>query len=56
MWERIVALNLIGVFACTHAVLPGMQEAGYGRIVNIASEAAGSARRARPSTRRPRAG
>jgi 2-hydroxycyclohexanecarboxyl-CoA dehydrogenase len=39
MWERIVALNLTGVFACTHAVLPGMQEAGYGRIVNIASEA-----------------
>ncbi len=39
MWERIVAINLTGVFACTHAVLPGMQEAGYGRIVNIASEA-----------------
>ena len=28
-----------GVFNCTHAALPGMQEAGYGRIVNIASEA-----------------
>ncbi len=39
MWERIVAINLTGVFACTHAVLPGMQEARYGRIVNIASEA-----------------
>ena len=38
-WGRIVAVNLGGVFACTHAVLPGMQEAGYGRIVNIASEA-----------------
>ena len=38
-WQRIVAINLIGVFACTHAVLPGMQDAGYGRIVNIASEA-----------------
>jgi 2-hydroxycyclohexanecarboxyl-CoA dehydrogenase len=39
MWQRIVAINLTGVFACTHAVLPGMQDAGYGRIVNIASEA-----------------
>lgn len=38
-WERVMAVNLGGVFACTHAVLPGMQEAGYGRIVNIASEA-----------------
>jgi 2-hydroxycyclohexanecarboxyl-CoA dehydrogenase len=38
-WQRIVAINLEGVFACTHAVLPGMQSAGYGRIVSIASEA-----------------
>jgi len=38
-WERILAINLVGVLACTHAVLPGMQEASYGRIVNIASEA-----------------
>ena len=39
LWERVLAVNLKGVFACTHAALPGMQEAGYGRIVNIASEA-----------------
>jgi 2-hydroxycyclohexanecarboxyl-CoA dehydrogenase len=39
LWERVIAVNLIGVLACTHAALPGMQEAGYGRIVNIASEA-----------------
>jgi NAD(P)-dependent dehydrogenase (short-subunit alcohol dehydrogenase family) len=38
-WRRLLAVNLEGVFACTHAVLPGMQEAGYGRIVSIASEA-----------------
>jgi 2-hydroxycyclohexanecarboxyl-CoA dehydrogenase len=38
-WRRLLAVNLEGVFACTHAVLPVMQEAGYGRIVNIASEA-----------------
>jgi 2-hydroxycyclohexanecarboxyl-CoA dehydrogenase len=39
VWERLLAVNLVGVFACTHAVLPAMQQAGYGRIVNIASEA-----------------
>ncbi|HEX2371935.1 MAG TPA: SDR family NAD(P)-dependent oxidoreductase [Solirubrobacterales bacterium] len=39
MWERVIAVNLKGVLACTRAVLPGMQEAGYGRIVSVASEA-----------------
>jgi 2-hydroxycyclohexanecarboxyl-CoA dehydrogenase len=39
LWGRLMAVNLGGVFACTHVALPGMQEAGYGRIVNIASEA-----------------
>ncbi len=39
LWQRLIAINLTGVLACTHAVLPAMQEAGYGRIVNIASEA-----------------
>ena len=39
VWERVIAVNLMGVLACTHAVLPGMQEAGYGRIVNVSSEA-----------------
>ena len=38
-WQRVTAVNLFGVFACTHAVLPGMQEAKYGRIVSLASEA-----------------
>ena len=38
-WRRLLAINLEGVFGCTHAVLPAMQEAGYGRIVSIASEA-----------------
>ena len=39
LWQRLIAINLTGVLACTHAVLPAMQEAGYGRVVNIASEA-----------------
>ena len=38
-WRRLIAVNLEGVLACTHAALPPMQQAGYGRIVNIASEA-----------------
>jgi 2-hydroxycyclohexanecarboxyl-CoA dehydrogenase len=38
-WRRLIAINLEGVLACTHAALPAMQRAGYGRIVNIASEA-----------------
>jgi 2-hydroxycyclohexanecarboxyl-CoA dehydrogenase len=38
-WRRLIAVNLEGVFACTQALLPGMQRARYGRIVNVASEA-----------------
>jgi 2-hydroxycyclohexanecarboxyl-CoA dehydrogenase len=39
MWDVVLDVNLRGVLAVTHAVLPGMQERGAGRIVNIASEA-----------------
>lgn len=39
LWERVIAINLLGVMACTHACLPGMQAAGYGRVVNVSSEA-----------------
>ncbi len=39
MWDRVIAVNLRGVLAVTHAVLPGMHERGAGAIVNIASEA-----------------
>jgi len=38
-WRRLLAVNLEGVFACTQAVLPAMQRAKHGRIVNVASEA-----------------
>jgi 2-hydroxycyclohexanecarboxyl-CoA dehydrogenase len=38
-WRRLIAANLEGMLACTHAALPPMQEAGYGRVVNIGSEA-----------------
>jgi 2-hydroxycyclohexanecarboxyl-CoA dehydrogenase len=39
-WARLLAVNLVSVFACTHAALPSMQAAGFGRIINITSEAA----------------
>ncbi len=36
-WRRVLAVNADGVFFCNRAVLPGMVERGYGRIVNVAS-------------------
>jgi len=36
-WDAIIALNLSAVFHCTRLALPGMQQRGWGRIVNIAS-------------------
>src|SRR5450432_2600258 len=38
-WRHLLAVNLEAVFATTHAALPAMQAAGFGRIINIASEA-----------------
>ena len=39
LWDFVLGVNLRGVLACTHAVLPGMHERGGGIIVNVASEA-----------------
>jgi 2-hydroxycyclohexanecarboxyl-CoA dehydrogenase len=36
-WQKVVDVNLNGVFHCTQAVLPDMIDAGWGRIVNISS-------------------
>jgi 3-oxoacyl-[acyl-carrier protein] reductase len=36
-WERILDVNLTGSFRMTRAVLPGMLDAGAGRIVSLAS-------------------
>lgn len=38
-WHRLLAVNLEAVLNTTHAVLPHMQAQGFGRIVNVASEA-----------------
>lgn len=39
-WNRMIAVNLTGVFLCTQAVLPGMLARQRGAIINIASRAA----------------
>ena len=39
-WEKLIAINLTGALHMLHAVLPGMVERKYGRIVNVASDAA----------------
>jgi NAD(P)-dependent dehydrogenase (short-subunit alcohol dehydrogenase family) len=39
LWQRMLSVNLTGSFLCAQAALPGMLEAGWGRIVNIASTA-----------------
>lgn len=36
-WRRVMAVNVDGVYLMTHAVTKVMGEAGYGRVVNIAS-------------------
>lgn len=38
-WDMVVAVNLKGTFLCSQAVLPSMQSAGWGRIVNFSSTA-----------------
>jgi 2-hydroxycyclohexanecarboxyl-CoA dehydrogenase len=39
LWDFVLGVNLRGVLAVTHAVLPRMQERRTGAIVNVASEA-----------------
>lgn len=36
-WRRVMGINADGVFFSNRAVIPGMVERGYGRIVNVAS-------------------
>ncbi len=38
-WSRVIEINFKGCLRVTHAVLPGMVERGFGRIVNVASDA-----------------
>jgi 3-oxoacyl-[acyl-carrier protein] reductase len=38
-WQRVIDINLNGMFYCCRAIVPFMLDNGYGRIVNIASVA-----------------
>jgi 3-oxoacyl-[acyl-carrier protein] reductase len=40
MWDKTLAVDLRSVFLCCRAVLPTMRAAGYGRIINVASQLA----------------
>jgi NAD(P)-dependent dehydrogenase (short-subunit alcohol dehydrogenase family) len=39
LWQRMLDANLNGAFHCIQAALPAMLDAGWGRIVNVASTA-----------------
>jgi 2-dehydro-3-deoxy-L-rhamnonate dehydrogenase (NAD+) len=38
-WQRVIDVNLNGLFYCNQAALPHLERNGYGRIINIASVA-----------------
>lgn len=38
-WNHLMAVNATGTFLCTQALVPGMLERGWGRVVNVASVA-----------------
>jgi 2-hydroxycyclohexanecarboxyl-CoA dehydrogenase len=44
-WDRMLAVNLTGVFHCVQAAVPDMLAAGWGRIVTISSSSAQSGAR-----------
>ncbi len=39
-WNRVMAVNVAGVFLCCKAVVPFMKERNYGKIINISSTTA----------------
>jgi 2-hydroxycyclohexanecarboxyl-CoA dehydrogenase len=39
LWEKIIAINLYGPLHMHHVVVRGMAERGFGRVVNVASDA-----------------
>ena len=36
-WDKVMAVNVRGIFECTKAVVPEMRKQQYGKIINIAS-------------------
>lgn len=39
-WDKLMAVNLKGVFLCARAVFPQMKKQGKGKIINLSSETA----------------
>jgi 3-oxoacyl-[acyl-carrier protein] reductase len=39
LWKKYIDVNVMGVYYCTRAVIGGMIENGYGRVINVASVA-----------------
>jgi 2-hydroxycyclohexanecarboxyl-CoA dehydrogenase len=39
LWDRIIGINLYGPLHLHHVVLPGMVQRGFGRVVNVSSDA-----------------
>jgi NAD(P)-dependent dehydrogenase (short-subunit alcohol dehydrogenase family) len=39
LWQHMLDVNLTGAWHCIGAALPGMLDAGWGRVVNVASTA-----------------
>ncbi len=39
-WDKVIELNFKGCLRTCRSVVPGMMERGYGRVINIASDAA----------------
>lgn len=36
-WQKVMSVNVAGIYLCTSAVVPGMKERRYGKIINISS-------------------
>ncbi|MDQ6604657.1 MAG: SDR family oxidoreductase, partial [Chloroflexota bacterium] len=36
-WNRVLAVNLTGMFLCAKAFIPAMRKRGWGRVVNMGS-------------------
>jgi 3-oxoacyl-[acyl-carrier protein] reductase len=47
-WDRVIDINLKGSFLAVQAVIPGMRELGFGRIVNLGSVVGKNSGNARP--------
>jgi NAD(P)-dependent dehydrogenase (short-subunit alcohol dehydrogenase family) len=55
-WEHELQVNLSGAFHCVRALVPGMAERGFGRVVNISSVASRSPTLGQPAYAASKAG